>query len=136
VRYDGDQQEGFTVVTLGKLIGFVPTRNGDGVREFYEGKLGLSFITDDKFALVFQSGDTMIRVARVNDFTPTRFTILGWETTEIEQDVRDLTARGVVFERYGFVQQDELGIWISPSNAKVAWFKDPYGNTLSISQHT
>ncbi|HEX6771587.1 MAG TPA: VOC family protein [Acidobacteriaceae bacterium] len=121
---------------LEKLIGFIPTRNGEGVREFYEGKLGLRFLDDDKFALVFEAGDTMIRIARVGEFTPARFTILGWETHGIEQDVRDLATRGITFERFGFIEQDDLGIWTSPSGAKVAWFKDPDGNTLSLSQHT
>jgi catechol 2,3-dioxygenase-like lactoylglutathione lyase family enzyme len=124
------------MATLDTIIGFIPTRNGEGVREFYEGKLGLRFVEDDKFALVFRSGETMIRIARVNEFTPARFTVLGWESSQIEQDVRDLVGRGIVFERLGFMPQDELGIWTSPSGAKVAWFKDPDGNTLSISQHT
>lgn len=123
------------MATLEKLIGFIPTRNGEGVREFYEGKLGLRFVEDDRFALVFEAGGTMIRIARVGEFTPARFTILGWETRAIEQDVRDLMARGITFERFGFIEQDALGIWSSPSGAKVAWFKDPDGNTLSLSQH-
>jgi catechol 2,3-dioxygenase-like lactoylglutathione lyase family enzyme len=129
------EERTITMATLGKLMGFIPTRNGDGVRDFYEGKLGLRFIMDDQFALVFESGDNMIRIARVNDFTPMRFTILGWESSDIEQDVRDLTARGITFDRYGFIPQDDLGIWTSPTAAKVAWFKDPDGNTLSLSQH-
>ena len=78
----------------------------------------------------------MIRIARTGSFTPAPFTILGWQSTNIEQDVRDMTARGVVFERYDYMgPQDELGIWTAPSGAKVAWFKDPDGNTLSISEH-
>jgi catechol 2,3-dioxygenase-like lactoylglutathione lyase family enzyme len=124
------------MASLGRLIGFIPTRKGEHAREFYEGKLGLRFVADDQFALVFDSGGTMIRVVRVGEFTPPPFTVLGWESTNIEQDVRDFGERGITFERYGFPGQDEQGIWTSPGGAKVAWFKDPDGNVLSLSQHT
>jgi catechol 2,3-dioxygenase-like lactoylglutathione lyase family enzyme len=124
------------MASLVKLIGFIPTRNAELAREFYERKLGLRFVSDDQFALVFDSGGSMIRVVRVGEFTPPPFTILGWESTNIEQDVRDFAERGVQFERYGFPGQDEHGIWTSPSGARVAWFKDPDGNVLSLSQHT
>jgi catechol 2,3-dioxygenase-like lactoylglutathione lyase family enzyme len=127
---------GESMATLGKLIGFIPTRNAALAREFYEHKLGLSFVSDDQFALVFNSDGTMIRVVRVGEFTPPPFTILGWESENIEEDVREFTQRGITFERYSFPGQDERGIWTSPSGAKVAWFKDPDGNVLSLSQHT
>lgn len=120
---------------LGNLIAFIPTRNGDAARVFYETKVGLRFISEDQFAVVFQSGVNMIRIARTGSFTPAPFTILGWESSDIEQDVRQMSARGVIFERYDYMgPQDELGIWTAPGGAKVAWFKDPDGNTLSISQ--
>jgi catechol 2,3-dioxygenase-like lactoylglutathione lyase family enzyme len=133
LRYDAVRR--VTMPTLGTIIGFNPTRNADAARAFYETKLGLRFISDDKFALVFQSGDNMIRIARANEYTPAPFTILGWQSSQIEQDVRDLTARGITFERFGFMPQDDLGIWTAPTGDKVAWFKDPDGNTLSVSQH-
>lgn len=120
---------------LGSMIGFIPTRNGDAARIFYEKKVGLQFISDDQFAIVFQSGANMIRVSRTGSFTPAPFTILGWHSLQIERDVREMTARGIVFERYDYLEQDDMGIWIAPGGAKVAWFKDPDGNTLSISQH-
>jgi catechol 2,3-dioxygenase-like lactoylglutathione lyase family enzyme len=124
------------MAVLGTLMAFIPTRNGDAARAFYETKLGLRFISEDQFALVFQSGANRIRVSRTGSFTPAPFTILGWQSSHIEQDVRDLSARGVTFERYDYMgPQDELGIWTAPSGDKVAWFKDPDGNTLSISQH-
>jgi catechol 2,3-dioxygenase-like lactoylglutathione lyase family enzyme len=122
--------------SLGKLIGFIPTRNAELARAFYEHKLGLHFVADDQFALVFESGGSMIRIVRVGEFTPHPFTILGWESTNIEQDARDFGERGVQFERYGLPGQDERGIWTSPSGARVAWFKDPDGNVLSLSQHS
>lgn len=121
---------------LGPMMGFIPTRDGEAARAFYETKLGLRFISDDQFALVFQSGANMIRIARTGSFTPAPFTILGWQSSHIEQDVRDLSARGIKFERYDYMTAaNELGIWTAPNGAKVAWFKDPDGNTLSISQH-
>ncbi|HEX6494420.1 MAG TPA: VOC family protein [Acidobacteriaceae bacterium] len=120
---------------LGTLIGFIPTRDGDAARAFYETKVGLRCVSDDQFAIVFQSGVNLIRVARTGSFTPPPFTILGWDCSNIEQTVRELTARGVTFERYDYMgPQDELGIWTAPGGAKVAWFKDPDGNTLSLSQ--
>jgi catechol 2,3-dioxygenase-like lactoylglutathione lyase family enzyme len=123
--------------TLGTLIGFIPTRDGDAARDFYEKKVGLRFISDDQFALVFQSGENMIRISRAGSFTPAPFTILGWQSSNIERDVREMSARGITFERFDYMgPQDELGIWAAPGGgAKVAWFKDPDGNTLSISQH-
>ena len=128
------------MATLDKLIGFIPTRNAEVAREFYERKVGLRFVSDDHFALVFHSGSdsggSSIRIVRVGDFTPAQFTILGWESTNIEQDVRDFSQRGVQFEQYGFPGQDERGIWTAPGGAKVAWFKDPDANVLSLSQHS
>jgi catechol 2,3-dioxygenase-like lactoylglutathione lyase family enzyme len=123
------------MANLGTLVAFIPTRNGDAARAFYETKVGLRFISEDQFAIVFQSGANRIRISRTGSFTPAPFTILGWESSDIEQDVRDMSARGVTFERYDYMgPQDELGIWTTPDGAKVAWFKDPDGNTLSIGQ--
>ena len=81
-------------------------------------------------------GRAMIRVAKVGkDFTPAQFTILGWQVSGIEKVVAGLRGKGVEFERYGFLTQDELGIWTAPTGDKVAWFKDPDGNVLSVSEH-
>jgi catechol 2,3-dioxygenase-like lactoylglutathione lyase family enzyme len=117
-----------------KLIAFVPTLDSNRARQFYEGTLGLRFVSDDHFALVFDSNGVMVRITKVREFTPDPFTILGWEVADIEQAVKALTEKGVRFERYNGVQQDSLGIWNSPANARVAWFKDPDGNTLSVTQ--
>jgi catechol 2,3-dioxygenase-like lactoylglutathione lyase family enzyme len=123
------------MAALGTLVGFIPTRDGDAARAFYEKKVGLRFISEDQFAVVFQSGENLIRIARTGSFTPAPFTILGWQSSDIERDVREMSARGVVFERYDYMgQHDDLGIWTAPGGARVAWFKDPDGNTLSISQ--
>jgi catechol 2,3-dioxygenase-like lactoylglutathione lyase family enzyme len=118
-----------------KIIGFVPTRDSKRAREFYEGKLGFQFVSDDQFALVMMAGDTMLRIAKAKDFTPAPYTILGWEAADIETLVSWLRARGVAFEKYPFIQDQELGVWTAPTGDKVAWFKDPDGNVLSVSQH-
>jgi len=118
-----------------KLIGFVPTRDSSQARAFYEGKLGFQFVGDDMFALVVRAGENMIRIAKAKDFTPAPYTVLGWEVSNIESVVAWLTDRGVVFEKYPFIQDSKLGIWTAPNGDKVAWFKDPDGNVLSVSQH-
>ena len=117
------------------IIAFVPTRDAEKARAFYEGVLGLRFVKDDGFALVFDANGIMIRVAKAPEFKPAQFTILGWQVSEIENVVRELHKKGVHFEIFGFFQQDDLGIWTAPTGDKVAWFKDPDGNILSVSQH-
>ncbi|MDP9361901.1 MAG: VOC family protein [Acidobacteriota bacterium] len=124
---------------LGKtdIAAFVPTLDFDKSRAFYEGVLGLRFVKNDGFAMVLDANGIMVRVSRVqNDFKPAGFTILGWKVSDIETIVSALQERGVVFERFGFFEQDALGIWTAPTGDKVAWFKDPDGNILSVSQHT
>jgi catechol 2,3-dioxygenase-like lactoylglutathione lyase family enzyme len=119
-----------------KLIGFIPTRDAARARAFYESTLGLRFVSDDEFALVFDSNGTTIRVVRAPEFTPLPFTLLGWEVPDIEAAVAGLAAKGVQFTRYSFLQQSPSGVWTAPGNAaRVAWFPDPDGNLLSLSQH-
>ncbi len=119
-----------------KIVGVIPTRDSKKARDFYEGKLGFRFVSDDPFALVMMAGDTMLRISKVpKDFVPAAFTILGWEAKDIEAMARWLQGRGVAFEKYPFVQDQELGIWTAPDGDRVAWFKDPDGNVLSVSQH-
>jgi hypothetical protein len=77
----------------------------------------------------------MVRVAKVQDFKPAQFTILGWQVADIEGVVRGLEKKGVHFGIFGFFKQDDLGIWTAPTGDKIAWFKDPDGNVLSVSQH-
>jgi len=118
-----------------RIIAFVPTRDSERARGFYVDILGLRFVKDDGFALVLDANGTTVRVAKVPEYTPAQFTILGWEVTDIEKLDTSLKEKGVYFEIFGFFKQDELGIWTAPNGDKVAWFKDPDGNTLSISQH-
>ena len=119
------------------IIAFIPSRDPTGARSFYEGVLGLRFLSQDPFAMVLEANGITIRVANVSSvpgFKPAPFTILGWQVENIEKAARGLREKGVRFERYPGMQQDELGIWNSPSGAKVAWFKDPEGNVLSITE--
>src|SRR5258707_997829 len=109
------------------IIAFIPTRDSNQARAFYEGILGLRFVKDDGFALVFDANGIMIRIAKAPEFKPLQFTILGWQVSNIEKMAADLQKKGVHFERFGFFEQDELGIWTAPSGDKVAWFKDPDG---------
>ena len=121
---------------LNKIIAFVPTTDTARSRAFYEGVLGLRFVNDDGFAMVLDANGIMIRVSKVGkDFSPAQFTILGWQVSGIGNIVAGLQGKGVQFERYGFLKQDELGIWTAPTGDKVAWFKDPDGNVLSVSEH-
>jgi len=124
------------MANLGKVIGFVPTKDGERARLFFEQKLGLAFVSDDPFAMVMDSRGTMIRIVKVQDFQPAPYTVLGWEVPDIHATVTELRQRGVRFEQYPFIHDKDLGIWSAPGGAKVAWFKDPDGNVLSVSQHT
>jgi catechol 2,3-dioxygenase-like lactoylglutathione lyase family enzyme len=118
------------------IVAFVPTRDSGKARTFYEIVLGLRFVKDDGFAVTLDANGIMVRVTKVPPpFTPAPFTILGWQVPDIEKMVAGLQEKGVHFERFGFFKQDELGIWTAPTGDKVAWFKDPDGNMLSLSQH-
>lgn len=119
----------------GKLVGFIPTTDYEKARAFYEGKLGFEFVSLDQFALVLQAGGHKFRFTKIPNFTPLQGTMLGWEVNDIVTAATWLRDRGVTPERFPFAQDRELGIWTAPSGDKVAWFKDPDGNILSISQH-
>jgi catechol 2,3-dioxygenase-like lactoylglutathione lyase family enzyme len=119
------------------VITFVPTREPDRARVFFEHTLGLKLVSDDPFALVFDANGVMLRVvdvSSVDDYVPAPFTILGWDVPDVHAVARELTRKGVELERFPGMAQDEAGIWKSPSGAQVAWFKDPDGNILSITE--
>ena len=118
------------------MIAFVATRDPAQAKAFYRDTLGLRLVSEElPFALVFDLNGIMLRVTVVKDLKPAGYTILGWQVPDIAAGAKALQKAGVRFERYPGMDQDESGIWTSPSGAKVAWFKDPDGNTLSISQH-
>jgi len=120
---------------LDRMVGFVITAKPDEAKLFYSEVLGFRFVRDDGFALVFDAHGSPIRVSKVQSHTPPQYTVLGWEVTDISAAVRDLTAAGAQFERYDFMKPDAQGICTFPTGDKVAWFKDPDGNVLSLSQH-
>jgi catechol 2,3-dioxygenase-like lactoylglutathione lyase family enzyme len=135
IRERSKALEEAAMLASAKLVGFIPTKDYDQARAFYGGKLGFEFVSLDQYALVMSVGGHMIRIAKVPNFTPLQGTILGWDVNKIETVATWLRDRGVILEKYPFVQDRELGIWTTPSGDKVAWFKDPDGNILSISQH-
>jgi catechol 2,3-dioxygenase-like lactoylglutathione lyase family enzyme len=117
------------------MVGFITTTDPRRARSFYEGLLGFRFVSQDDFALVVETERNRIRIAPVPSVSPAPHTVLGWEVEAIGQTVRALAGRGVRFERYPGLTQDADGIWAAPGGARVAWFRDPDGNVLSISEH-
>ena len=124
------------VLASAPVIAFVATTNPERSKAFYSDMLGLRLTGEDPFALVFDAGGTMLRVATVPELKPAGYTVLGWTVSDIERAVRELTAKGVAFQRYDGMPQDDLGIWTSPGGARIAWFLDPDGNTLSLTEFT
>jgi predicted enzyme related to lactoylglutathione lyase len=116
------------------LIAFAPTTDMSKARPFYEKTLGLAVEGESPVACAFRANGVLLRVIVVEHHTPFPFTLLGWSVKDISATVAALTARGVVFDRFEGVEHDELGIWRSPGGARVAWFKDPDANTLSLTQ--
>jgi catechol 2,3-dioxygenase-like lactoylglutathione lyase family enzyme len=115
-----------------KPVAFVATSDAVKARAFYEGLLGLRVVDDHSFALVLESAGITIRIQKVEQVRAAPYTALGWEVRDVGEVVRALRTRGVVFERYAGMDQDELGVWKAPGGSRVAWFKDPDGNVLSL----
>jgi len=113
---------------------FVPTVKPDEAKVFYRDILGLELLTEDDYALEFNANGTLLRVIIVPELTPHQFTAIGWNVPDIAEVIRTLNSKQVYCEQYNFMKQDELGIWTSPNGAKVAWFKDPDGNILSLTE--
>jgi catechol 2,3-dioxygenase-like lactoylglutathione lyase family enzyme len=122
------------MLTSRKIIAFVATADPSAAETFYAGTLGLRLVSKDEFALVFDAGGTVLRVAIVPELRPAGYTVLGWIVPDISRAVRDLGEKGVLFQRYHWMEQDTQGIWSAPGGAKIAWFSDPAGNTLSLTE--
>jgi catechol 2,3-dioxygenase-like lactoylglutathione lyase family enzyme len=119
-------------------MGFIAISDIGRARAFYEDVLGIEYVFDDAFALVMRSGPILIRLTPVGEqLAPRGYTVFGWQVGDIAAEIASLASKGVHFERYDFFgdSQSLEGIWTSPGGAKVAWFKDPDGNLLSLSQH-
>src|SRR5580700_11452119 len=124
-----------SLLASSKIAAFSATTDPDRAKAFYRDKLGLRLVSDEQYALVFDAAGTMLRVQKVKEVPEAKYTALGWEVPDIAAKVDELRAAGVKFEIYGFPGQDEKGIWTPPgSTTKVAWFKDPDGNILSLTQ--
>lgn len=118
------------------LVAFVFTPDAERAKKFYGETLGLKYVSQDPFAVVFDAHGTTLRVTILPGHKPSEHAVLGWEVADIVAAAMELKNAGVTLERYPFLEQDELGIWTAPDRtAKVAFFKDPDGNVLSIAQH-
>ncbi len=123
---------------LGKydIVGFVSIVDVERAKEFYRDTLGLTLLSEEPpFALVFDAHGIMLRLSMAKEIVKAHGTVLGWNVPDIVEAVKELSDAGVRFERYPPMKQDELGVWTAPGGAKVAWFKDPDGNILSVTEH-
>jgi catechol 2,3-dioxygenase-like lactoylglutathione lyase family enzyme len=117
-----------------ELMAFVATSRADESLAFYRDVLGLRLVADEPFALVFDAHGVMLRIQKAEGHRPLPYTALGWKVPDIAAELAALRARGVTFERFPGLPQDAQGIWSAPSGARIAWFKDPDGNVLSLAQ--
>ncbi len=123
------------MLTDTEIIAFVGATDAERAKTFYQDKLGLRLVGEEPgHALVFRSGATMLRVSLVPEVPSARYTVLGWRVEDIEKAVDGLVAKGVVFERFPGFNQDQSGVWTTPDGARIAWFRDPDGNMLSLTQ--
>jgi catechol 2,3-dioxygenase-like lactoylglutathione lyase family enzyme len=129
------QGQGVSVLGSQKLTAFVSTHDPARAKTFYRDTLGLRLLSEDSFALVFDANGTKLRVSIVPEVALAKYTVLGWEVPDIIATAKSLQKAGVKLEIFGGFPQDELGIWKAPDGTRVAWFKDPDGNILSIAQH-
>ena len=113
---------------------FVPTTKPSEAKVFYRNILGLKLLSEDDYALEFEANGVLLRVTTVPELKPQAFTILGWNVPDIASMIKSLNEKGIAFKKYDFMEQDSLGIWTAPGGAKVAWFNDPDGNVLSLTQ--
>jgi catechol 2,3-dioxygenase-like lactoylglutathione lyase family enzyme len=116
------------------LIAFVATTDAARATRFYAEVLGLTFVADEPHAVVFDAAGTMLRIQKAEAVTPHPYTALGWRVDDITGTVARLASLGVRFERYPFLTQDDAGIWTTPDRTRVAWFRDPDGNLLSLTE--
>lgn len=125
------------VLAAEELVAFVPAVDLDRARAFYVDVLGCEVLEVNPYACVLAASGTgtVLRVTRVDELAPQPFTVLGWAVGDIGRAAADLTARGVELRRYDGMPQDADGVWTAPGGSKIAWFADPDGNVLSLTQH-
>jgi catechol 2,3-dioxygenase-like lactoylglutathione lyase family enzyme len=122
------------VLATSDVIAFVPTTDLARARSFYEATLGLSVVDENAYACVFDAHGTMLRITAVSEVVPSGYTVLGWRVTEMSEAVRKLESVGVAFARYDGMEQDAHGVWTTPNGDRIAWFTDPDGNVLSLTE--
>lgn len=122
------------VLTAASLIAFLPTIDAARARLFYEGELGLTFVAEEPFALIFDVPGASLRISKVASLTPQPFTVLGWQVSDLRAMIRDLKRKGIRFELYPGLAQDADGVCTFPDGTQVVWFRDPDGNVLSLTQ--
>ena len=117
-------------------VTFVLTADRDRAKPFYAGALGLPIVAEDDFAVTFAlAGNATMRLTALPGHEPSGHTVLGWAVPDIAAAVAALRQKGVTFKTYDGFGQDRDGIWTAPGGgARVAWFCDPEGNVLSLTQ--
>lgn len=124
------------IVDGAKPVSFISVHDRAAGRAFYEGVLGLRHLSSDNFGDFYEMGDGFLRMTPMPDFQASPHSVLGWDVPDIEAAVNLLSGKGIVFNVYDGMGQAADGIWTSPEGAaRVAWFNDPFGNVLSLSQH-
>lgn len=117
------------------VITFILTRDPARSKAFYTETLGFKLVAEDPYAAVLDLNGVALRIVEIKDHVPNAHTVLGWDVKDIAADLRALNAKGVKAEIYEGFGQDDQGIWHSPDGrAKIAWFLDPDGNNLSLTQ--
>lgn len=117
-----------------KLRAFIPTVKPEEAKSFYRDVLGLKLLSEDEYAFEFDANGVLLRVTMVPSLKPHEFTVLGWNVPDISSLIQLMNDKGIFCEKYAFLKQDDLGIWQAPGGTKVAWFKDPDGNLLSLTE--
>lgn len=116
-------------------VTFLFTRDREKALPFYRDILGLTYVGSDQFADRFDLNGVSLRIVPIPDHQPSPHTVLGWDVPDIAVASAALSAKGVRFEIYEGFGQDESGVWTAPDGrAKIAWFLDPDGNNLSITE--
>lgn len=121
--------------TFREPVSFIATDNPDAAQIFFADIMGLELREATPFALVFLDGRHVLRVQIMSEMQPVGYTVHGWQVANIVDEIEDLNSKGVQFQRFDQLAQDELGIWTTPDGSKIAWFSDPSGNTLSLTEY-
>ena len=124
------------MIASGDVIAFAPTADPDRACAFYRDVLGLALVERNAFASVFDANGTMLRVTTVQRVDPRPYTVLGWMVDDLEAALGELAGAGIEPLRYDGLEQDAAGVWTAPSGGRIAWFRDPDGNTLSLTQRS